>query len=174
MREHKRTSVWNLKYSNRQHVVKSLFFTRIEMKRIRWLIWLWQFSSHLSVHLFGVFENGNDITNHSNAEVHHDIFTEVHQHVLLDSAAEARYKRGKCSFTRQMKNKGSSKKEKPTNTTKGKYTEWVVIYFSECNRTIWRTVRLNYLLSTKETAYVTARPGGIPASLKNWIHSEVA
>lgn len=31
-----------------------------------------------------------------------------------------------------------------------------------------------YLLSTKETAYVTARPGGIPASLKNWIHSEVA
>lgn len=33
---------------------------------------------------------------------------------------------------------------------------------------------LDYLLSTKETAYVTARPAGIPASLKNWIHSEVA
>lgn len=33
---------------------------------------------------------------------------------------------------------------------------------------------LDYLLSTKETAYVTASPAGIPASLKNWIHSEVA
>lgn len=33
---------------------------------------------------------------------------------------------------------------------------------------------LAYLLSTNETAYVTASPAGIPASLKNWIHSEVA
>lgn len=37
-----------------------------------------------------------------------------------------------------------------------------------------RLKNLGYLLSTKETAYETASPAGIPASLKNWIHSEVA
>lgn len=33
---------------------------------------------------------------------------------------------------------------------------------------------LGYRWSTKETAYVTARLAGMPASLKNWIHSDVA
>lgn len=34
--------------------------------------------AHLPVDLLGMFKNGNDVPNYSNAEVHHDVFTEVH------------------------------------------------------------------------------------------------
>lgn len=33
-----------------------------------------------------MFKNGNDVANDCDAEVHHDVFTEVHQHVLVNSA----------------------------------------------------------------------------------------
>lgn len=33
-----------------------------------------------------MFKNGNDVSNDCNAEVHHDVFAEVHQHVLVNSA----------------------------------------------------------------------------------------
>lgn len=42
--------------------------------------------SHLPVDQLGMLKNGNDVTNDGNAEVHHDIFTEVHQHILVNSA----------------------------------------------------------------------------------------
>lgn len=35
---------------------------------------------------FGMLENRDDVANDSNAEVHHDVFTEVHEHVLVNSA----------------------------------------------------------------------------------------
>lgn len=41
--------------------------------------------SDLPVDLFSMPKNGNDVTYDSNAKVHHDVFTEVHQHVLMDS-----------------------------------------------------------------------------------------
>lgn len=33
-----------------------------------------------------MLENSDDVANNSNAEVHHDVFTEVHEHVLVNSA----------------------------------------------------------------------------------------
>lgn len=45
-----------------------------------------QICSHLPVDLLRMFKNGNDVANDCNAEVHHDVFTEVHQHVLVNSA----------------------------------------------------------------------------------------
>lgn len=42
--------------------------------------------SDLPVDLFSMPKNGYDVTYDSNAKVHHDVFTEVHQHVLMDSA----------------------------------------------------------------------------------------
>lgn len=41
--------------------------------------------SDLPVDLFGMPKNGNDVTYDSDAEVHHDVFAEVHQHVLMNS-----------------------------------------------------------------------------------------
>lgn len=35
-----------------------------------------------------MFKNGNDVTNDCYPEVHHDVFVEVHQHVLANSAAK--------------------------------------------------------------------------------------
>lgn len=49
-------------------------------------------SPYLSVDLFGVFEDGNNVTDDSDAKVHHDVLTEVHQHVLLDPAERVREK----------------------------------------------------------------------------------
>ena len=49
-------------------------------------------SPYLSVDLFGVFEDGNNVTDDSDAQVHHDLLTEVHQHVLLDPAERVREK----------------------------------------------------------------------------------
>lgn len=36
-------------------------------------------------------KNGNDVTYDSNAKVHHDVFTEVHQHVLMNSVMRYTY-----------------------------------------------------------------------------------
>lgn len=37
-----------------------------------------------------MFKNGDDVTNDSNTKVHHNVFTEVHQHVLLNSVVVLR------------------------------------------------------------------------------------
>lgn len=42
--------------------------------------------SHLSVDQLCMLENGDDVANDSNSEVHHNVFTEVHEHVLVNSA----------------------------------------------------------------------------------------
>lgn len=47
---------------------------------------LLQKMSHLPVDLLGVFKNGNYVAYDRNAKVHHDVFAEVHQHVLVNSA----------------------------------------------------------------------------------------
>lgn len=45
-------------------------------------------STHLTVHHLGMFEDGNDVTHHSHAQLIHDFLVEIQQHALLDPARE--------------------------------------------------------------------------------------
>lgn len=46
-------------------------------------------STHLTVHHLGMFEDGNDVTHHSHAQLIHDFLVEIQQHALLDPARES-------------------------------------------------------------------------------------
>lgn len=54
-------------------------YKKVNTNKVNIQVW-----PHLPVHLFGMFKNGNDVSNDSYTEVHHNVFTKVHQHVLLN------------------------------------------------------------------------------------------
>lgn len=83
----------------------------------------------------GMLENGDDVANDSNAEVHHDVFTEVHEHVLVNSVQAVQ-----------------TTTENQMNKTKG--IQKIVQSFNcpSVNRMRKNNESLIYLLSTKETA----------------------
>ena len=56
---------------------------------------------HLSVHLLGMLKDGDDITDDCDAQVHHDLLAQVHQHVLVDPAWQTD-RRMKC-FRNQIR-----------------------------------------------------------------------